>query len=287
MSGSWSRSFDCFDLAVTDGIARLHLNRTDKANSLSLPFWRDLPDALARLDQPGDVRALVVSAEGRIFCGGLDLDVFQSAPVLQARNPAMRQGLYDTVLAMQDALTAFERARFPVIAAVQGPCIGGGLDLVAACDVCLASEAASFRIEETNLGMMADLGTLQRLPRLIPSGAARLLALTGETLSAAEAFRLGLVSRLYPDADALSTGATDVARRIAERSPLAIWGIKRSMLYARDHGVPQALDHAAALQSAILNGGDILRSIEARSRKSVPDFPDLWDRSSDHPVSDQ
>ncbi len=267
--------YECFDVSVEDGIAHLQLNRPDKANSLTRAFWSELPEAVGELSRSGKVRAMVISAQGKVFCGGLDMHMFSTAKEFHASCPEEREVLQANLERMQDALSALERARFPVIAAVQGACLGGGFDLIAACDLCFAAESAKFRIEETNVGMMADLGVLQRLPHLIPAGVARYLALTGDTLDAAEAYRLGLLAKVFPTNEALLEGAFAAARRIAERPPVAINGIKRAMLFSRDHGVYESLQHTVLLQSAILSGQDILRSVGARATGASTQFADL------------
>ena len=268
-------SYACFALSVDSGVAHLQLNRPDKANSLTRAFWRELPEAVSRLSNSGQVRAMVISAQGKVFCGGLDMQMFSTAKEFHASNPQEREVLQVNLERMQDALNALERARFPVIAAVQGACIGGGFDLIAACDLVFASQAASFRIEETNVGMMADLGVLQRLPRLIPAGVARYLALTGDTLQVDEAHRLGLLAKVFATPEELLAGAFAAARKIAERPPIAINGIKRAMLYSRDHGVYESLQHTVLLQSSILSGQDILRSVGARKSGTPAEFVDL------------
>ncbi|MGO4001658.1 enoyl-CoA hydratase-related protein [Pseudomonas fluorescens] len=268
-------TYECFNVSVEDGIAHLQLNRPDKANSLTRAFWSELPEAVGELSRSGKVRAMVISAQGKVFCGGLDMQMFSTAREFHATCPEEREVLQANLERMQDALNALERARFPVIAAIQGACLGGGFDLIAACDLSFASESAKFRIEETNVGMMADLGVLQRLPRLIPAGVARYLALTGDTLDADEAYRLGLLAKVFPTSEALLEGAFTTARRIADRPPVAISGIKRAMLYSRDHGVYQSLQHTVLLQSAILSGQDILRSVDARASGSSAQFTNL------------
>lgn len=267
--------YECFQVVVDDGIAHLQLCRPEKANSLTRSFWNELPQAVDQLSRSGKVRAMVVSAQGSVFCGGLDLQMFAASKEFHAANAVEREAMQAGLEKMQDALNALERARFPAIAAVQGACVGAGFDLVAACDLCLASEAAKFRIEETNIGMMADLGVLQRLPRLIPSGVARYLALTGDTLGAAEAMRLGLLAKLYPTSETLLEGAFSIARRIAERPPVAIAGIKRSMLYSRDHGVYESLQQTVLLQSSLLSGEDILQCLQARTSGTPARFTNL------------
>ncbi|TRO35571.1 enoyl-CoA hydratase [Pseudomonas sp. ALS1131] len=267
--------YECFAVSVENGVAHLQLNRPDKANSLTRAFWSELPEAVSRLSHSGQVRALVISAQGKVFCGGLDMQMFSTAKEFHATSPQEREVLQVNLERMQDALNALERARFPVIAAVQGACIGGGFDLIAACDLVFASQAASFRIEETNVGMMADLGVLQRLPRLIPAGVARYLALTGDTLQVDEAHRLGLLAKVFATPEELLAGALDAAQKIAERPPIAINGIKRAMLYSRDHGVYESLQHTVLLQSSILSGQDILRSVGARKSGTPAEFADL------------
>ncbi|RIA31888.1 enoyl-CoA hydratase [Ectopseudomonas oleovorans] len=267
--------YECFALSVENGVAHLQLNRPDKANSLTRAFWSELPDAITALSHSGQVRAMVISAQGKVFCGGLDMQMFSTAKEFHASNPQEREVLQVNLERMQGALNALERARFPVIAAVQGACIGGGFDLIAACDLVFASQAASFRIEETNVGMMADLGVLQRLPRLIPAGVARYLALTGDTLQVDEAHRLGLLAKVFATPEELLAGAFSAAQKIAERPPIAINGIKRAMLYSRDHGVYESLQHTVLLQSSILSGQDILRSVGARKSGTPAEFADL------------
>jgi enoyl-CoA hydratase len=264
--------YECFAVSVENGVAHLQLNRPDKANSLTRAFWSELPEAVSRLSHSGQVRAMVISAQGKVFCGGLDMQMFSTAKEFHATSPQEREVLQVNLERMQGALNALERARFPVIAAVQGACIGGGFDLIAACDLVFASQAASFRIEETNVGMMADLGVLQRLPRLIPAGVARYLALTGDTLQVDEAHRLGLLAKVFATPEELLAGAFAAARKIAERPPIAINGIKRAMLYSRDHGVYESLQHTVLLQ---ISGQDILRSVGARKSGTPAEFADL------------
>ncbi|MFC2995930.1 enoyl-CoA hydratase-related protein [Acinetobacter sichuanensis] len=268
-------NYECFEVSVADGIAHLQLARPKQVNSLTQAFWSEFPEALEELSRSGQVRAMVITAQGRVFCGGLDLNMFSDAQEFHAVSPVQREAMQAGLEKMQYAINALERVRFPVIAAVQGVCIGAGFDLIAACDFCLATENAEFRIEETNVGMMADLGILQRLQRLVPAGFARYLALTGDTLNAADAERLGLVIRLYSSAEQLVEGAFQMAKTIAQRPPIAVTGIKRAMLYSRDHGVYESLEHTVLLQSAFLNGQDILRSVQARMSGQAAQFDDL------------
>ena len=192
-----------------------------------------------------------------------------------ADDAAAREAFMTAALALQDAFTAFEKARFPVIASMQGPCVGGGVDMITACDLRYATKEAWMRIEETNIGMMADVGTLQRLPRLIPEGVARELAYTGESLSPERAEALGLVNAVLEDEAALRAHVDQVAERIASKAPLTISGIKRSFLYARDHTVGDSLEHAMTLQASLWSPSDIMEAITARGEKREGAFEAL------------
>ncbi|NHB91238.1 enoyl-CoA hydratase-related protein [Photorhabdus cinerea] len=270
-----NQSNEHFIITVDNGVAHLQLSRPEKANSLTLAFWKLFPEAVDQLSRSGEVRVMVISAQGRVFCGGLDLQIFASSKDVDTANPHEREAMQFSLLQMQEAITVLERARFPVIAAVQGACLGAGFDLITACDFCFASDDAKFRIEETNIGMMADLGILQRLQHLIPGGMARYLALTGDTLSAAQAHDLGLVVKIFPSTEALIDGALTTARRIADRPPVAINGIKRAMLYSRDHSVYESLQQTALLQASIFNRQDILSSIQAKATGTAGEFQNL------------
>ncbi len=267
--------YECFEVSVGSGVAHIQLNRSDKANSLTRAFWSEFPELLWELHRSGVVRACVLSARGEVFCGGLDLSMFTNAPEFFASTAVEREAMALKLLQMQEAISTIESVRFPVIAAVQGACIGGGFDLVAACDVILASQDASFRIEETNIGMMADLGILQRLPHLISPVVARQLAFTGRTLRSDEAHRLGLIVDVFEDTQSLHDGAMQTAAAVSQKSPVAIASIKRSFVYGRDHGVKDALEHAAHLQAAVLSGEDIVRTFQAAKQADQPVYDSL------------
>ncbi len=269
------QSNEYFDINIDNGVAHLQLSRPEKANSLALGFWKRFPEAIEQLSRSGEVRAMVISAQGNTFCGGLDLQIFASSKEANTANPNERESMQFSLLQMQEAISVLEHARFPVIAAVQGACLGAGFDLIAACDFCFAAENAKFRIEETNIGMMADLGILQRLQHLIPGGMARYFALTGDTLSAAQAHDLGLVVKVFPSTETLIEGALATARLIADRPPVAINGIKRAMLYSRDHGVYESLQQIALLQASIFSRQDILCSIQAKAAGTKSEFQNL------------
>lgn len=268
-------SYSSFALQSDGPVARLTLNRPDKRNTMTPAFWRELPQAVNALSDAGETQVLILDAEGPVFTAGMDISVFTDPNALTTDTAAARDAFMRAALALQDAFTAFERARFPVIAAMQGPCVGGGVDMVTACDLRYATKDAWMRIEETNIGMMADVGTLQRLPRLIPSGIALELAYTGETLQPERAEALGLVNGVLPDAAALKAHVDAVAQRIASRPPLTIAGIKKSHLYSRDHSVADSLEHVMTLQASIWNPHDIVEAMAARSDKRDGKFTPL------------
>ncbi|MDE2421586.1 MAG: enoyl-CoA hydratase/isomerase family protein [Gammaproteobacteria bacterium] len=270
-----NQNYECFQISVTDQVAHLQLSRPEKANSLNLSFWREFPQAIQNLNKTGQIRALIISGQGKVFCGGLDLEMFTNQSEFHAANAIDREGIIQSLGLMQDALTCLEKVRFPIIAAVHGSCVGAGFDLIAACDFCFVTHQAKFRIEETNIGMMADIGVLQRLPHQIPFNVARYLALTGDTLTAEDAYRLGLAVKVLETPEALLEHAFSVARKIASKPPVAMQGIKRSLIYSRDHDVAQALDHTVMLQSAILNGQDILKMVQSRMSGQAAQFDDL------------
>ena len=268
---------DYYSFALNqDGpIARLTLNRGDKRNTMTPAFWAELPKAVNALSDDGKTRVLIVDAEGPAFSAGMDISVFTDPNALKTDGPDARESFMTAALALQDAFTAFEKARFPVIAAVQGPCVGGAVDMITACDLRYGTHEAWLRIEETNIGMFADVGTLQRLPRLIPEGVARELAYTGDSLSAEHAEKIGLYNAVCDGVDALREKVDAVAEQIASKAPLTISGTKRSFNYARDHSMEDSLAHAMMLQSSLWSTEDIMEAITARAEKRQGEFKSL------------
>lgn len=263
-------------------LARIVLDRPDKANGMTADFWRELPALLATLDADETVRVAIIKGEGRHFTGGMDLAAFAGLSSLFQNEPgraayAMRQLILD----LQNAFNAIERVRFPVVAAVHGACIGAGIDLITACDLRLASADASFSVEEIHIGMAADVGTLQRLPKLIAPAVAAELAYTGRRFDAAEARAIGLVSRVLEDKAALDAAADELALSIAVKSPLAIAGIKRNLAYARDHSVADGLDYIATWNAGMLRPDELMQAIQARMAKRSATFPDLLPATSE------
>ncbi|MCU1372081.1 MAG: Enoyl-CoA hydratase [Ilumatobacteraceae bacterium] len=270
-----------FEIETADGVSHLRLNRPDTYNSMTREFWSELPEAVRALDATGSTRALVISSTGKHFCAGMDLGVFTGgaggADSGGGSKEAgrLRAQLRETVLALQGSFTALEEARFPVLAAIQGGCIGGAVDMVSACDLRFASTDAFFCVQEINLGMTADVGTLQRLPKIIPDGIAREMAYRGQRVPAARAREIGLVNDVFDSHEALVDATLAVAREIAGKSPLAIWGTKEMATYTRDHSVADSLKHMAAWQSGMFQPADMMETFVAKSEGREPRFDDL------------
>lgn len=276
--------YKCFDVTVTDHVAHLQLNRPDQLNSMIREFWMELPQIVRGLDDEGDVRAIVISSTGKHFCAGMDLGVFSGgdgggldggndgrSKELGRRRAHVRQ----TAMMLQDSFTALEKARMPVLAAIQGGCIGGAVDMVTACDMRYATADAFFCVQEINIGMTADVGTLQRLPKLIPEGIAREMAYRGQRLPAARAHQVGLVNEVFDDHESLVAGVLEIAHEIAGKSPLAIWGSKEMLNYSRDHSVTDGLNYIATWQTGMFQPHDMMESFGAKGEKRDPNFDDL------------
>jgi enoyl-CoA hydratase len=264
----------CFDLSVADKIATLSLARPDTYNAMDAAFWNGLPKLVRELDQSAQARVLLIASQGKHFSSGMDLSAFAGfAP--QGDPQIAAESFRNFVTMMQQSFSCLEQARFPVIAAVQGGCIGAGVDMVAACDIRYATEDAFFQIQETNIAMTADVGTFPRLCKLIPDGWMRELAFTGKRLGAAKAKELGLVNEVFPTQEAMLAHARETAAEIAGKSPLAVFGAKRMINYARDHSTADALDYIATWQAGMFSAAHIAEAFAARAEKRPGAFPDL------------
>ena len=267
---------DFFALGTDQGVAHLHLNRPERMNTMAPPFFPLLRDAVRALHDAGEVRALVISSTGKHFCAGMALDVFASSDALLVTATARaRLAFQESLRKLIDCFTALDEARFPVICAIQGGCIGGALDLATACDIRVCSTDAFFTVQEIHIGMMADLGVLQRLAKIVPPGVAREMAYTGERIGAERALGVGLVNAVLPDADAALAHAMTLAKSIAAKSPLAIAGSKLALNHARDHGTAASLAQMTLLQSAIFDTDEIAVAIAAWKTKQAAAFDAL------------
>ncbi|MCH8496945.1 MAG: crotonase/enoyl-CoA hydratase family protein [Marinobacter sp.] len=271
-------SYECFNIEVKDHIAHVQFSRPEALNTMNKAFWLELPRCVQDIEANTDARVIVVSSTGKHFSAGMDLGVFSDPKsVPMSGDPGrMAENLRRVVLQLQDTLTSLERVRLPVLAAVHGGCIGGALDLVCAADSRYCTADAYFTIKETELGMTADVGTLQRLPKLMPEGVVRELAYTGRKFGAEEAYRLGFVNRVFETQEAMLDGVMAIAAQIAANSPLAVTGCKEMINFSRDHSVEDSLRYMATWQSGMFRPVDMMKSFQAKAQKQAPVYEDLF-----------
>jgi len=266
-----------FQVTIDDHqIADVKLNRPSAINAMNSDFWRELPAIIDALDNMGSVRVIILSASGKHFTAGMDLQVFESMATennIEPARAAEKQRRW--ILALQDVFSALETARMPIISAVQGACIGGGVDMICATDIRLCTSNAFFNIKETELGITADVGTLQRILHVMPSGLARELAYTSRNLGADEALRCGFVNTVYDSQDEMLTAAHQLARNIAKHSPMAVNGVKEMLNFSRDHSVADSLNHMATWQGGMLQNQDTVEAMSAAKENRTPTFDDL------------
>jgi len=253
--------YECFALQVGAGVAHLQMSRPERRNAMTAAFWKELPEIVRGLD----AKVLVLSSTGPHFCAGLDVSMFGSG-ALTTESVEGRQKFRQKLEELQSSLGSLAEAPFPVIAAVQGGCIGGGVDMATACCLRYATRDAYFVIQEINIGMMADVGTFNRMPKQLPEAVVRELGYTGDRLSAERAERLGFVNGLFDSHEQLVAGALEVARRIAAKAPVAVQATKTMISYARDHPVAESFDYLNALQPAIFDIEEIKRALKAAQR---------------------
>ena len=271
-----------FDVEVNNSIAHIRFNRPEKRNSMNEDFWNLFPKEVEGLDDSGEIRALIVSSTGPHFSSGIDLNMFKDDVVEeQSENELGRSRGYfiQQLKYLQNVANCLEAARFPVIAAIQGGCIGGGIDLVTAADIRLCTKDAFFIIEEINVGLAADIGTLQRLPKLIPAGIAREWAMMGEKVSADRAKEVGLVSSLYDNQEGMLESAFEIAEKLASKTPLAMWVTKEVLNYSRDHSVKEGLDNVNLWNAATLHKEDVMTTMMSRMQKKKPEYKNLRDKN--------
>lgn len=259
-----------FKVEKEGNVRWLILNRPEKRNAMAEAFFDELGRHFADFDEDPDVRVVVIRAEGESFTAGIDL--FGLAPMLQGEGASFRETLKKKILRLQEGISAVEHCRKPVIAAVHSHCIGGGVDLLSACDIRMASRDAVFAVRETKMAMIADLGTLQRLPYIIGHGLFRELALTGRNFSAEEALKMGFITHLCDDRDSLYREAGRVAGEIAGCSPLAVQGAKEVINYSRDHGIRAGLEYVAQKNAAAIMSEDLMEAFKAFVEKRPPKF---------------
>ena len=274
--------YECFDVEVQDHVAHVRFSRPEKRNSMILAFWSELPALIKHLDHDGQVRAIVLSSTGPHFSSGMDLSVFQ-APVADHEtsigSSAQRAAKFrDTILRLQGSFNCLEDARVPVLVAVQGGCIGAGVDLATACDMRYATSDAFFTIQETNIAMTADVGTFPRLCKLMPDGLVRELAYTGRPLTASEAKSCGLVNQVFESHEQMLEAVMGLAHTIASKAPMAVHGCKKMILRARDHTVADTLDYVALWNASFLQRDEMMEAMMATAEKRAAKFSSLAER---------
>ncbi|KYO57179.1 crotonase/enoyl-CoA hydratase family protein (plasmid) [Tistrella mobilis] len=268
--------FTTLTVTLENAVARVTLNRPDKANAMNAPMWVELKAAMEWLDETPEARVGIITGAGRFFTAGIDLAMLGAMKDEVADGCDGRRGekLRRQILDIQDTVTSVERCRKPVIAAVNGPCVGGGIDLITACDMRYAADDAWFSVKEVDMGLAADVGTLQRLPKIVGEGMARELAYTARKVTAAEAEAMQLINRRFPTVDALNEGVLAIAAGIASKSPLAIRGTKEMITYVRDHPVADGLNYIATWNAAMLLSDDLTEAMTAFFEKRPATFRD-------------
>lgn len=270
-------TFSVIRLETSGPVAEVVLDRPDKLNAMAPTFFAEIRDAFEEVDRDAAIRVAILRAEGRHFTAGLDLKaaaqgVLQPDPDAATSPVTANTRLYDLIRDWQAGISAAERCRKPVIAAIHGHCIGGGVDLTTACDIRLCTADATFSIHETKIAIVADIGTLQRISAIVGKGMAREMAYTGKRIAADRALRCGLVNDVFPDQPSLLAAAREMAREIAANSPLAVQGSKRVLQYSEEHTIDEGLDFVAQWNASFLHSRDLVEAVRAFMEKREPEF---------------
>ena len=260
------------EVTVDDGVATLWLNRPEKRNALSEDMWADIPRAMSRLDHDDEIRVIVLAARGPAFCVGIDIEMLASLQPSSGSHAQRSREIYEKILTLQRTSSSLAESPKPVIAAVHGYCLGAGVDLVTACDIRLASADAVFSVRETRMGLVADIGSLQRLPAIVGPAITAEMALTGADFDARWAQEKGLVNSVHGDADSTIAEAQRLAGVIASNSPLVVQGIKHVLAAGEGRTIDDALDYVALWNSSFLLSNDLSEAIAAFFEKRAPRF---------------
>ena len=274
-------NYESFKYTSEEGVGHLILDKGEDLNKMTMNFWYELPRILDEIDKDASLRVLILSSTGKHFCAGMDLKNFGSLGNDAEKKTnvpdkaRIGESLYRVAKELQNMLSKLEKLRIPVLAGIQGGCIGGGLDLVTAADMRFASKDAFFCIQEVNIGMAADIGTLQRLPRVIPEGKVRELAYTERRMPAEEALDAGLVNKVYESHEEMISGLKEMAAVIASKSPLAVYGTKAILNFSRDHTIAEGLEYNALWSGAMLPQEDMAEAMMSNMEKRDPEFQDM------------
>ena len=271
-----------FDIEFLGHVAHIKLNRPEKRNAMNWDFWRDLPRIVGDIDTHARARCIVLSSTGPVFSAGLDLslfgqDVFASSKTAKINEKELQtpQNFMSFLSFLQDSISSLQKVRIPVICAIQGGCIGGGVDLICSADIRLATNDAFFSIRETKIGMVADVGTFPRIVKLLPEGIVKELAFTGRNFSAQEAKEYGFVNRLYESHDALIEGALKIANEIASNSPAAVYGCKKVIDFSRDHTIDEGLEWINMWNASMLSQSELMEGFQSYKSKKEGNFAEL------------
>ena len=271
-----------FDIEFIGHVAHIKLNRAEKRNAMNWDFWRDLPRIVGDIDTHARARCIVLSSTGPVFSAGLDLslfgkNVFASASTTKINEKELQtpQNFMSFLSFLQDSISSLQKSRIPVICAIQGGCIGGGVDLICSADIRLATNDAFFSIRETKIGMVADVGTFPRIVKLLPEGIVKELAFTGRNFSAQEAKEYGFVNRLYESHDALIEGALKIANEIASNSPAAVYGCKKVIDFSRDHTIDEGLEWINMWNASMLSQSELMEGFQSYKSKKEGNFAEL------------
>lgn len=265
---------EVFSIERDGHVATLWLDSPERRNAMGPEFFADLPNLMGELSDDESVRAVVLAAKGPAFTVGLDLKTMGAGLSGDGgtSKAASARHFYRTAHRLQDAITSVAECPKPVVSAVHGWCIGGGVDLITASDIRLCAADARFSVRETKMAIVADLGTLQRLPRVIPKGHVAELAYTGKDIDADRALRIGLVNDVLPDVDTLHKAAWELAAEIAANSPMAVQGTKQVLRACEDRTVAEGLDYVAAWNAGHLQSNDLVEAMTAFMEKRPPQF---------------
>jgi enoyl-CoA hydratase len=263
-----------FEVKIEEKIAFVNLNRPEKLNAINQKGWEGLKSTFESLDENEKVRVIILAGgESKHFCAGIDLEMLMSISQNMLKcEGRKREKLRKQILELQAPINAIENCSKPVLAAIHGGCIGGGVDIVAACDLRYCTEEAFFTIKEIEMGMVADLGTLQRLPKIIGAGIVREMAYTGRNVFGKEAEKIGLVNNSFENKEKMMEKVMEIAKSIASKSPLSTRGTKQILLHSRDHSVAEGLEYMAVWNAAMLMSDDLMEAFTAKMSKREAEF---------------
>lgn len=269
-------NYNHFKVETENKIARVAFNRPEKANAMNMEAWTEMQSIFETLSVANNVRVIILYGEGKHFCSGIDLELLMSVSGLLDVPCQGKRGekVRELILILQRTITAIEKCTKPVLAAIHSGCIGGGVDIATACDMRYCTEDAYFNIKEIDLGMVADIGTLQRLPKIISPGLAAEMAYTGRKVSGTEAKGIGLVNNCYASKEEMMGNVMQIAETIAAKSPVSIRGTKDILHYTRDHSVEDALNYISVWNAGMLLSNDLKEAFMSAMQKRRPEFED-------------